>query len=325
MELNNCGGAKLETQKSKPKVAVLMGGIGSEREISIQSGTCVVDALRQAGFNVIASDITPDNLEILEDKSIDIFFPALHGEFGEDGKLQQILDDKSLLYAGSGPAASKTAFDKIQSKKLFTEVGVNVPSVIEYDRQIETNELEKQLGYLADKYVIKPITQGSSVGVNIVSTTQEAVKAAQETFVQFGDCMIEEFIQGREITVGILCGQVLPIIEIQTKVDFYNYHAKYVDEQTEYLFETITESSLVKKINDAAIDCFEALGCRHFARVDFILSKENIPFVLEVNTIPGFTDHSLLPKSAAKAGFSMSDLCTKIIETAYFSVAKSQA
>jgi D-alanine-D-alanine ligase len=137
--------------------------------------------------------------------------------------------------------------------------------------------------------------------------------------------MIEEFVPGREVTVSILCGRTLPIIEIRTKSSFYNYHAKYVDEQTEFLFDTITEPSVAERINQAALDCFSAVGCRHFARVDFILGEDNIPYALEINTIPGFTTHSLLPKAAARAGLSMSDLCKKIVQTAYSSLVEYQA
>ena len=302
-----------------------MGGIGSERQISIQSGNCVAEALRQAGFNVIEADIGPDNLTILDDKTIDIFFPALHGEFGEDGRLQQILEDKSIPYVGSGPAACRLAFDKIASKKLFTEAGVVVPNAIEYDTQIEKNELEEQLRYLADKYVIKPIRQGSSVGVSIAETIEEAIEVAKETFNNFGDCMIEEFIPGRDITVGILCDQALPIIELKTQTGFYDYQAKYFDKQTEFLFDTIEYPSIVEKVKMAATDCFNALSCRHFARVDFRLDNNGTAYALELNAIPGFTTRSDLPKAAAKAGFSMSQLCKKIIETAYSSLVEYQA
>ncbi len=315
----------METSNDKLKVAVLTGGIGDEREISLQSGQCVTEALKQASFNVVTADIRPNKLDILEDKSIDIFFPALHGQFGEDGQLQQILEDKSLVYTGSGSAASWTAFEKMASKKFFAKVGVATPAAIEFNNQTDIKELKEHLRYLADKYVVKPIKQGSSVGVSIVSTIQEAIEAARETFSKFGNCMIEEYVPGREVTVGILCGWALPILEVQPKNNFYNYHAKYLDEQTEFLFDTITELSTAARVSQSALDCFYALGCRHFARVDFILSEDDIPYVLEVNTIPGFTTHSLLPKAAAKAGFSMSDLCKKIVETAYSSLAEHRA
>ena len=313
------------TLNRKLKVAVLAGGIGAEREISLQSGHCVAEALEKAGYDVVTFDIRPDKLDILEDNSIDVFFPALHGQFGEDGQLQQILEERTLLFTGSGSQASRNAFDKMTGKKLFAEAAVAVPAAIELENQIEIGELEEQLRYLADKYVIKPIKQGSSVGVSIASTAREAIKTARETLNQFGNCMIEEFVPGREVTVSILCGKTLPVIEIRIKSSFYSYHAKYEDEQTEFLFDTITEPSIAARINQAALDCFDAVGCRHFARVDFILGEDNIPYALEINTIPGFTTHSLLPKAASKAGLSMSNLCKKIVETAYSSLVEYQA
>jgi len=311
----------LETERSKIKVAVLTGGIGSERDISLQSGKCVAEALKEAGFKVVKADIRPDNLEILDDKSIDVFFPALHGIFGEDGQLQQILEDRSLLYAGSGPAASKLAFDKMASKMIFEDAGISTPSAIEFDSETNIELLEEQLLNLANKYVVKPIRQGSSVGVSIVSTPQEAINVARQTYNEFGDCMIEEFVSGREVTVGILNDRALPIIEVRVKSGFYDYHAKYVDEQTEYLFDTVTDTTIATNLSRAAIDCFNALGCRHFARVDFLLGIDRVADVLEVNTIPGFTSHSLLPKAAAKTGLSMSDLCSNIVEAACSSFA----
>ena len=301
----------------KLKIAVLTGGIGSERDISIQSGQCISQALIAGGFDVVTADIQPDNLDILDDNSIDVFFPALHGEFGEDGRLQQILQDKSLVYTGSGPAASKLAFDKMVSKDFFAEVGVATPAAIEFNADSDIEQLEIQLKYFENGYVVKPIREGSSVGVRIITDIQEVISAAEQTLKEFGDCMIEQFIPGKEITVGILEEQTLPIIEIRTKAGFYDYQAKYIDEQTQYLFDTITQPALITKIEQEAMDCFRALGCRHFARVDFILSDEPIAYVLEVNTIPGFTTHSLLPKAAAKAGLTMSDLCSKIVAAAH--------
>jgi D-alanine-D-alanine ligase len=307
----------LETERNKIKVAVLAGGIGAERDISIQSGSSVAEALRQAGYEVVTSDIRPDYLEILDDDSIDVFFPALHGEFGEDGRLQQILDYKSLLYVGSGPEASRLAFDKMAGKKIFDRAGVSTPAAVEFDSGTDTSLLEEKLRDFPDKYVVKPIRQGSSVGVSIVSTVQEAMRAARDTFREFGDCMIEEFVPGIEVTVGILHGRALPIIEVRTKSGFYDYHAKYLDEQTEFLFDTITDTDVAANLSRAAIDCFNTLGCRHFARIDFLLSGDKTAYALEANTIPGFTSHSLLPKAAAKAGLSMSDLCAQIVEAAY--------
>jgi D-alanine-D-alanine ligase len=293
-----------------------MGGIGEERDISIRSGRCVEESLKGAGLNVVAADIQPDNMGILEDESIDVFFIALHGKFGEDGQLQQILEDKSLVYTGSGPKASRLAFDKLAGKRCFAKAGITTPKAIVFDVQTEAKKLEKRLLQLSDRFVVKPVRQGSTIGVTIVDDPESAVVAARECLSRFGDCMIEEFIQGREITVGILGNQALPIIEIRSKAGFYDYQAKYADERTEFLFDTIDDPALTAKINAAALDCFSALGCRHFARVDFILGDDRIPYVLEVNNIPGFTTRSDLPKAAAKVGISMSDLCMRIIEAA---------
>lgn len=297
---------------SKFKTAVLAGGVGSERDVSLQSGKCVAQALKQASVNVVLSDISPDKLDILEDGSIDVFFIALHGEFGEDGQLQQILENKSLIYTGSGSATSRLAFDKMASKKAFTEAGTAVPRAIEFDSDTDV----EQLSQLGDKYVIKPIRQGSSFGVSILSDRDAAIEAGRKCLEGFDDCMIEEFIQGREITVGVLCGQALPIIEIRTNNGFYDYHSKYLDDRTEYLFDTITDPTLIEKIKSAAMDCFNSLELKDFGRVDFVLSEEKEIYVLEANTIPGFTTHSLLPKAAAKAGVSMSNLCLQIVEAA---------
>jgi D-alanine-D-alanine ligase len=293
-----------------------MGGVGEERDISIQSGKCVQQALKEAGLNVVAADIDPDNLDILEDTGIDVFFVALHGTFGEDGRLQQILEDRSLVYTGSGPEASRLAFDKLAAKERFTEAGVTTPQAIRFDAREEAGELEKQIIRMSDRFVIKPVRQGSTIGVSIVNDPGSAVAAARQCCGKFGDCMIEEFIPGREITVGILKCRALPIIEIRSKTGFYDYQAKYHDEHTEYLFDTIDNPELAQGIQAAAIRCFEALGCRHFARVDFILGNDGVAYTLEVNTIPGMTAHSLLPKAASRAGISMSDLCVRIVEMA---------
>jgi D-alanine-D-alanine ligase len=312
----------LETENSKLKIAVLMGGIGEERDISIQSGTCVAQALKEAGLDVVTGDIGPDNLDILEDTSIDVFFIALHGKFGEDGQLQQIMEDKSLCYTGSGPAASRLAFDKLAAKACFIQAGIMTPKVVRFDSRVKPEHFEQQLLQLGGRFVVKPVRQGSTIGVSIVDDPGSAITAARGCERKFGDCMIEEYIAGREITVGILQHQTLPVIEIRSRAGFYDYNAKYIDNQTEFLFDTIDDMELVAKVEAAALDCFDALGCRHLARVDFILGRDLIPYALEVNTIPGLTTHSLIPKAAAKVGLPMSQLCMRIIEEAYSSFAK---
>ena len=208
------------------------------------------------------------------------------------------------------------------AKAAFAEAGVLTPPAIRFDCDADGGLAAEQVQGFGGKYVVKPIRQGSSVGVSIVSGVEATIEAARRTACEFGDCMIEEFIAGRELTVGVLCNEALPIIEIRPEVGFYDYHAKYVDEQTRFLFDTVAEPAMVSQLQAATLDCFGALGCRDFARVDFILGQDNRAYALEVNTIPGFTSHSLLPKAAAKAGLSMSDLCVQIIEAAISSAAK---
>lgn len=302
--------------EERMKVAVLRGGVGREREVSLESGRCVAEAMQRAGLDVVVSDIRPDDMQVLDRRDIDVFFLALHGEFGEDGQLQRVFEDRDLVYTGSGPEASRLAFDKMASKRLFTGAGVAVPAVVEFTRDMGSAELEKQLKGLGERLVVKPIRQGSSVGVHVVDGRMKAMTAARQVLDEFGDCMVESFIRGRELTVGILGRQALPIIEIRSKTGFYDYQAKYVDDRTEYLFDTVEDRDLQARVQRAALACFDALGCRDFARVDFILSGDGTPYALEVNTIPGFTTHSLLPKAAAKVGLPMSDLCVRIVRTA---------
>ena len=298
------------------KVAVLMGGISREREVSIQSGKCVADALKKAGANVVTVDIKPDAMDILDDETIDVFFIALHGTFGEDGQIQEILESKGLLYTGSGPLASRLAFDKWESKKIFTAAGVTMPDSILFEPGANPADLENRICQLGLKYLVKPLREGSTIGISIADDPKSAVAAAKKCAAQFGDCMIESFIKGREITVSILGKQALPILEIRPPASFYDYHAKYIGDKTEYLFDSINDPALVDKIQESAITCFNSLGCRGAARVDFIIGDDGKPYVLEINTIPGMTSHSLLPKAAVKIGLSMGRLCLKIVELA---------
>ena len=298
------------------KVAVLRGGIGREREVSLESGRCVAEALRTAGLEVVSSDVGPDDLGILDNGDIDVFFLALHGEFGEDGQLQQILEDRGLVYTGCGPETSRLAYDKIASKRRFAAAGVNVPADVVVGDERDLAGLENRLRPLGERFVVKPVRQGSSVGVYIVEGPRQAAEAARNVQQEFGDVLIEVFVPGRELTVGVLGRDALPIIEIRSRTGFYDYHAKYVSEQTEYLFDTVEDERVRDEVGRAALACFDALGCRDFARVDFILGGDGAIYALEVNTIPGFTTHSLLPKAAARTGLSMSELCVGIVRTA---------
>src|SRR4030042_2129686 len=276
------------------KIAVLMGAIGEERQISLLSGKCVADALRKIpSLKIIEHDYSPDKPQILEDKTIDLFFLAFHGEFGEGGRMQEICEQKNLVFTGCDSASSRLAFDKIASKIALRKAKIPVPEAIEIKSATQLAGIEAELKQIGQKFVIKPIRQGSSVGIQIVDSISEAVTAAEECLTTFGDCMLEEFIAGREITVGILENKTLPVIEIRTAHQFYDYDAKYNDDNTQFLFDTIQDTGLLKKINDVALKTFNTLGCRDFSRIDMILGKDNTPYVIDINTIPGFTTHSL--------------------------------
>jgi D-alanine-D-alanine ligase len=298
------------------KIAVLMGAVGEERQISLASGKCIADALKKTKLlEVIEQDYQPDRPQILDDKSIDVFFLAFHGEFGEGGQMQEICEKKKLVFTGCGSKASRLAFDKIACKKVLQQAKVPVPQAIEIKTTDQLADIDSKLEIMGKKFVIKPVRQGSSVGVQIVEGAQNAKNAAEKCLQQFGDCMLEKFMAGREITVGILENRSLPVIEIKTTRQFYDYDAKYNDDTTQFLFDTIADKLTLRRINDVALKSFNALGCRDFSRVDMILA-ENIPYVIEINAIPGFTTHSLLPKAAARAGIDMSQLCLRIIKSA---------
>lgn len=307
----------MEDKLTNLKVAVLAGGISSERQVSLQSGKTVYEALTEAGFETVLSDITPDDLSIIEDDTIDVFFPILHGQFGEDGQLQRLLEEKNRCFTGSGSESSRKSFDKLLSKQAFFHAHLPIARHLIVHPHDTAADLKPMLKKLAEKYVIKPVRQGSSVGVNITDDVDTAAETAIACFSRYGDCMIEEFITGREVTVGILNGAALPVIEIRSKAVFYDFQAKYESDATEYLFDTIDDPDLVKEVRQDAVTCFKELGCRHMARVDFILTKAGIPYILEINTLPGFTSHSLLPMAAAKAGIPKPELCRRIVQAAW--------
>ncbi|MHC4552339.1 MAG: D-alanine--D-alanine ligase family protein [Planctomycetota bacterium] len=302
---------------SQLKVAVLAGGISSEREVSLLSGQTIYDALVAAGVETVMSDISPDDLSILDDASIDVFFPILHGTFGEDGQLQEIMQDRNLCFVGPDAESSRKSFDKLRTKQACFHAKLPVAKHLIVQTGDTEPELADMLGRLAKKYVIKPVNQGSSVGVEITDDVKAAAAKAIECFAKYGNCMVEEFVPGREITVGIVNGTPLPIVEIRSKAGFYDYHSKYIDDATEYLFDTIDDEELVMEIQQDAVTCFNELGCRHLSRVDFILTDLGIPYVLEINTLPGFTSHSLLPMAANKAGTETPQLCRQLVEAAW--------
>ena len=292
------------------KVAVLMGGPGSERDVSLATGRGVSKALRSLGMEVVEVDVRDENFPLPRD--VEIAFNCIHGTFGEDGRLQTILEERGMSYTGDGVEGSRIAFDKILSKEKFLERGVVTPE----SEVIGAGQCPK----MSVPLVVKPARQGSTVGIVIVKNQNALDGALKEAANYDRKLLIEKFVSGRELTIGILGDQALPILEIIPKGGFYDFNTKYpfLNPQTgasaEHVCPAKIDTGLTKKIQELALVAFRALGLVVYGRVDVILSDKGEPFVLEVNTIPGMTEASLLPEAAAAAGISYPDLCLRIIE-----------
>src|SRR5437016_1981711 len=291
------------------KIAVLMGGPGSERDVSLATARGVAKALRSSGAEVFEIDVHDENFDLPKD--IDLAFVAIHGTFGEDGQLHQILENRGVPYTGDGVQESRNAFDKIESKKKFEAAGGTTPRW----QVIAANEKPT----LPLPLVIKPPRQGSTVGVYIIKDADKLETALAEARTFDRQLLVEEFVPGRELTIGILGNQVLPILEIIPKGGFYDFTNKYpfLNPQAgggaQHVCPAKIDPDKTKEIQDLAFGAYRALGLQVYSRVDVILSETGQPFVLEINTIPGMTEASLLPEAAAAAGISYVDLCTRII------------
>jgi D-alanine-D-alanine ligase len=296
----------------KLKITVLSGGPSAEREVSLKSGRAVAAALESLGYGVHVADIGPDSLSSL-DIPADVVFIALHGAFGEDGRLQRILEGRGIHYTGSGPEASALAMDKVATKCRFIEADVPTPrfDVVSAERMVEI------VWQWRPPVVIKPIADGSSVDISIARDPATMNQTLAALVGKYGKCLIEQYIEGTELTVGILQDEALPPIQIRTKREFYNYEAKYLDNDTEYLFDIDLPADVLRRVQALSVKAAQALGCRDFCRVDWMVdARTHQPYALEVNTIPGFTDHSLLPKAAGQAGVGFAELCRRIVEAA---------
>ena len=283
-------------------VTLLMGGPGKERDVSLRSGAAVAKALRAAGARVEEIDVTSPELTL--PTSVDLAFNIIHGTFGEDGQLQSILHDRGIPYTGEGIEGSRTAFDKILSKEAFDRAGV------------PTSKWEKirkgQSPSLPLPYVVKAPQQGSSVGVHIIRDAA-ALPAALEDCFQYGDeVLVESFFAGRELTVGILGGEALPVVEIVPRDGFYDYDHKYTSGASEYFVPAPLTEAESARVQATACAAHRALGLEVYSRVDILLAPDGSMSVLEINTIPGMTELSLLPKAAAVAGLSFPALCEEI-------------
>lgn len=292
------------------EITVLAGGVGSEREVSLNSGQAVHDALTRVGHRVRLRDVTPDDLSALGE-AVDFFFIALHGEFGEDGTLQAELDRRGLRYCGSGAAASRRAMDKVDAKRCFERAGVPTPTY----EVADARNVEEVLQRMAVPAVVKPPAAGSSVDTTVAQAQEVLASATRSVVGKYGQALLEAFIAGREFTVGILGDTALPLCEIKPAREFYDYQAKYLSDDTQYLLDLDLPAELMQRMQRLSLKAHQALGCAVFSRVDWMLQEgTQAPYVLEVNTIPGFTSHSLLPKAAAKIGIGFDQLCQRIVE-----------
>ena len=299
-------------------VLLLAGGPSREREVSLMSGRAIAAGLAEAGHFVTTADISPTDTSALDDCDADVVFIALHGEFGESGEVQELCRRRGLAYTGSGPFASKLGMDKAASKQLFKRAaGLATPDWMVLEQFHAPAMARKWLAELPLPVVVKPVDSGSSVDVTVARTEALRDDAIEELLDLYGRAMIERFIPGRELTVGILGDQALPVLEIIPDGEFYDYRAKYDDAAaTRYVFDHGLSPAVQGDCQTAALAAHEALGCRDFSRVDFILDERDVPQVIEINTIPGFTSHSLLHKAAARAGIGFARLTDRIVQLA---------
>ena len=296
------------------KVAVLLGGKSAEREVSLKSGTMVLNALCSRGVDAIAFDPAKRGLDALIEEHFDRAFIALHGRFGEDGTVQGVLEWLGIPYTGSGVLASALAMDKLRTKRLWQSERLPTPAYELLTKDTNYRLAARRLGV---PLMVKPASEGSSIGMSKVRAAGK-LKEAFQLAAKY-DCAViaEKFIAGTELTVGILGDEALPLIKLETPRDFYDYEAKYIANDTRYIVPCGLPQKKERELQELCLKAFRALGCSGWGRVDLMLSRAGRASLLEVNTSPGMTDHSLVPMAARAAGLSYEDLCLKILEGAH--------
>ena len=301
------------------KVAVLMGGFSSERDISLKSGQAIWKALQRKNINAVLFDPKFRPLTQLIDEKITRVFVALHGTFGEDGHVQGILEYLRIPFTGSGLAASALAMDKIQAKRIFKSVGLTTPGFLSLKGN-ERIDLNRNMDIFPA--ILKPNSEGSSLGVEKVEKPED-LEQARTKVMKFGERMLlEKFVSGREFTCAVLQGGPsespvpLPIVEVIAPDGNYSFHNKYEGNKTKYICPPNLPLDVIRSIEKSSVKAFKTLGCRHWARVDFIWDENGEPEILELNTVPGMTEKSLVPMAASKEGLAFDDLVLKILNNA---------
>jgi D-alanine-D-alanine ligase len=304
------------------KIAVLCGGRSGERDVSLRSGKRVLDSLKKQGFDAQQFDLDDNLIAQLKKKKIDIVYIVLHGRYGEDGTVQGLLEIANIPYTGSKVLASALAMNKLAAKRIFDAVGIPTPRYAEINARTDlAAQAEKIKRIFPFPLVVKPVSEGSSLGVSIIKKEDDLERTLAKTVKEYKDIFVEEFIKGKEVTVGIIGKdeelQALPVLELVPRKDFYDFEAKYTSGLTQFILPARLPKPLYEKVQATALQAHEALGCYGVSRVDIIVSADHVPYVHEVNSIPGMTEHSDLPAEAAHAGITFDELVVKILESAF--------
>lgn len=293
----------------KLNITVMLGGPSAEREVSLRTGAAVARALRSLGHEV--HELDPRTPDWSLPAGTDVVFLALHGTYGEDGTVQRQLDALGVPYTGCDAEASRIAFDKVLTKQRCIQAGVPTAKFLTVESPKAPFPMD-----IVPPLVVKPSRQGSSVGLYFIEHVEEWPKAIAESLNFDSEVLVEEKIAGRETTVGILDGQALPVVEVRPHNGVYDAHSKYTPGATEYFCPADFDAATIRRVQDAALGAFKAVGGRDYARVDVMVRPDGSPVVLEVNTLPGMTETSLLPKAAAAAGINFAQLCQRMVDLA---------
>lgn len=303
------------------RIAVLYGGVSGEREVSLSSGKGIIEALKRNNHDVIGIDFNPKKMHELIDLDVDLVFIGLHGKYGEDGRIQGLLDMLEIPYIGSDVLGSALAMDKAKAKQIFQtyDIPIAESKAFRINNKNEIKAVAKEINTLfSPPFVIKPNREGSTLGLTIVNDTKQIEEAVKNAVESDDVIIVEDYIKGREITVSVLGSigeeKALPIVEIIPKNSFYDYESKYSPGGSEHIVPASINDKLTKKIQGYAVLAHQALGCKTYSRVDFLLQDNEIPIILEVNTLPGMTPTSLFPDAAKEAGMSYDDMIEQLVQ-----------